>query len=374
MKKNKFYFSCTVLSFLAAVMVLLSGCGPAPSVSQDKPQVAVSGEVSDYGGDDGSAGSVSTAPEPAPAPVVDSMAEKPADPESVGAISKVGGLQAGVETGRDDSVVLVDQDANPYDVEWDYGKDWEAYVGLVDWDLLFDADYYGEAFPCLALLYHDDEELLLRHFQTVGVHEGRQGNGSFNVLAYMDECPDEARKAFGEDYECYYLYWALNQETQSGLGKPSGQPEQACVKLTKWQSKQLVEVNGYRKMDGSDPIEFDPELAALANYRAWVDMDGGWEHHDWAKANTGELDRFIDLLGSCLWSENTVHDRVTDTEDIRDRSYTGLYANSESHRDAMCGAENQYIGISHTYGADTAGTARLCHYQTFADKIAEPVR
>ena len=42
--------------------------------------------------------------------------------------------------------------------------------------ILFHDGYLLESFPALALLYQYDEELLLEHFQTVGVHEGRQGN------------------------------------------------------------------------------------------------------------------------------------------------------------------------------------------------------
>ena len=37
-----------------------------------------------------------------------------------------------------------------------------------------------------ALQYHGDDEKLLDHFQTVGVHEGRQGCASFNVGVFMD--------------------------------------------------------------------------------------------------------------------------------------------------------------------------------------------
>ena len=137
------------------------------------------------------------------------------------AIAGLGELQAGVEepyyTHVDSFVVDVENGHNPYDVEWDYGELYDAYIEEADWSLVFDADFYMESFPALALLYQYDEELLLEHFQTVGIHEGRQGNETFNVAAYQENCKKELRHAFGDHYECYYFYWMLNQDSQKGV-------------------------------------------------------------------------------------------------------------------------------------------------------------
>ena len=53
--------------------------------------------------------------------------------------------------------------SNPYDVEWDYGELYDAYIEEADWSLVFDAEYYKQAFPMLATLYHENDELLLEH-------------------------------------------------------------------------------------------------------------------------------------------------------------------------------------------------------------------
>lgn len=55
-------------------------------------------------------------------------------------------------------------------------------LNACDWSLVFDADYYKKAFPMLAVQYHQDNALLLEHFQTVGIHEGRQGSANFNEV------------------------------------------------------------------------------------------------------------------------------------------------------------------------------------------------
>ena len=169
-----------------------------------------------------------------------------------------------------------------YDVEWDYNELYDAYIEEADWSLVFDADFYMESFPALAFLYQYDEELLLEHFQTVGIHEGRQGNSAFNVAAYQKNCKKALRDAFGDHYECYYFYWMLNQDSQKGIAT-SGKsyPLQLGVKMTSIQAKEFEKVNEYRAEVGIDPLEFDPELAAAACYRGWVNISEGYGAHDW---------------------------------------------------------------------------------------------
>ena len=88
-------------------------------------------------------------------------------------IAGLGELRAGVEEPyyTDWAAFEVDMENghNPYDVEWDYGELYDVYIEKSDWSLVFDVDFYEEAFPALAFLYHYDEKLLLEHFQTVGI-------------------------------------------------------------------------------------------------------------------------------------------------------------------------------------------------------------
>lgn len=179
---------------------------------------------------------------------------------NIDAIARLGELRAGVEeeyyTHSASFVVDEENGHNPYDVEWDYGELYDAYVEEADWSLVFDGDFYMEAFPALALLYHYDEKLLLEHFQTVGIHEGRQGNKAFNVAAYQKNCKKVLRDTFGDHYECYYFYWMLNQDSQKGV-TTSGKnyPLQLGVKMTSMQAEEFKKVNKYRAEAGVNPLE-----------------------------------------------------------------------------------------------------------------------
>ena len=274
----------------------------------------------------------------------------------IDAIAGLGELQAGVEeeyyTHSASFVVDVENGHNPYDVEWDYGELYDAYIEKADWSLVFDADFYMESFPALALLYHYDEELLLEHFQTVGIHEGRQGNRAFNVAAYQENCKNELRDAFGDHYECYYFYWMLHQDSQKGVAT-SGKsyPLQLGVKMTSMQAEELEKVNEYRAEVGIEPLEFDPELAAAACYRGWVDISEGYWAHDWLKdeANQERAYALMDLLHMNLLSENTVHSGVKDsTQHIHTTFYIN-YRYSPEHYEAMIDPKYKYFGCSHIY-------------------------
>lgn len=202
----------------------------------------------------------------------------------INSIAGLGELQTGVEeelyTHSEAFVVDVENGHNPYDVEWDYGELYDVYIEEADWSLVYDADFYMESFPALAFLYHYDEELLLEHFQTVGIHEGRQGNGDFNVAAYRENCGQELRDAFGNHYECYYFYWMLNQDSQKDVAAAGGgYPLQLGVKMTSMQAEEFEKVNEYRAEVGVEPLKFDPELAAVAGYRGWVDISEGYGAH-----------------------------------------------------------------------------------------------
>ena len=84
----------------------------------------------------------------------------------------------------------------------------------------------------LAYQYHYDKDLLIRHFQTVGVHEGRQGNAGFNVADYMAKCAPDARELYGDCYAAYYFHF-MNIETDRSMDvSGNGQPRQMTAVLT----------------------------------------------------------------------------------------------------------------------------------------------
>ena len=274
-------------------------------------------------------------------------------------IAQLAGLKAGVELRRRDCIVDVDEGENPYDVTWDYGELYDAFVKEVDWDLLFDGDYYIQTFPGLAHLYHKDKALLLRHFQTVGIHEGRQGCKDFNVAAYQKNCDAKVRKAFGDNYECYYFYYAMNQKTQKAVTTTGNEKKQLATKLTYMQQMELDKINEYRAEVDVAPLEYDAELSALACYRSYIDALEDWDAHDWLQApeNQDEINRMmINMIDAPLWGENTVHGYPRTREYARTQgSYTAWYINyrySQDHYDAMVAEKYHYVGSSNCYVSD----------------------
>lgn len=301
-------------------------------------------------------------------------------------IAQLIGMKAEVEKHRRDCVVDVDEGENPYDVIWDYGELYDAFVQEVDWNLLFDGDYYIRNFPALAHLYHKDKALLLQHFQTVGIHEGRQGCEDFNVAAYQKNCDAKIREAFGDSYECYYFYYAMNQKTQKGIVTTGSEKKQLTTKLTYMQQAELDRINQYRAEAGVAPLEYDAELSALACYRAYVDALEDWDAHDWIEAaeNQDEINGMIEMIRADLWGENTVHGYPRTKEyALLQGPSTAWYINyrySQDHYDAMIAKKYHYVGSANCYISDyeknnsshpNAGAVYV-HYDVFVPNLITP--
>lgn len=273
------------------------------------------------------------------------------DFNSVEAISEICGLRSTVEKKIANCYVDMENTNNPYDVTWDYGEAYNAYVDACDWSLVFDADYYMDTFPMLAELYHYDEDLLLVHFQTVGIHEGRQGSADFNVSAYATNADSELYDTFGRNFEGYYIYYMLNYETEKDIdtvNNADGTPTlvQYTQKLTALQRAELEGINEYRAELGREPLVFDSELAAAANLRAYLNASLSMGAHGWANENINEIYSWIDILGADTFSENTVtvyHSVYKGQTRVED------YANSEAHYEAMTAARFNFTGVSNTY-------------------------
>lgn len=257
-----------------------------------------------------------------------SQANKKADAadtaDSIGSVEAIAVLGSLTGTGQQNSyewhdMVDTSDSHNPYDLVWEYGdRDTEgrtgfgslyrSYVDAVDWSLVFDVEYYKQAFPMLAMLYHDDDGLLLEHFQTVGVHEGRQGCEGFNVAAYMSVCDSSLLDAFDDAYECYYFYYMLNHDAEQNLDTASAYGENPLwlgLELTQAQRHELTSANWYREDAGTDPLELHPETIAFANYRAWYNAVNCLAGHSWLDSDDN-TDPVFDALGVDHISENTV--------------------------------------------------------------------
>lgn len=295
---------------------------------------------------------------------------------SVSGIAKLAELEAPVELDRDECFVYVGEDSdNPYDVTWDYGEEYQAYVDAVEdagmWDVLFDADFYKDNYPMLALEYHDDDAALLQHFQTVGVHEGRQASEAFNVAAYMENCSKDIKTAFGDHYECYYFYWAMNQKTESKVDTASdGHPLQMTVKLTELQEWELEHVNEYRDEVDVHDVVVDPEFLAFAGFRAQQDFTGDYTGHAWLRSHAEETYEYLELINAYMLGENTVHGPCRENGPTRSAYYL-KYRNSPAHYEAMVSDDYFYFGCSNCYwGPDGDDGYKDCQYDLYVDYLS----
>lgn len=370
-------------------------CPVSASVEETKPVEAVAPEVPDTAVPQD--GPVET-PSVASAEVTVSMS-------SVKGVARLKGLVGNyaMKLFRDakGTYVVVDTEDghNPYDLVWRYGPkdtkkqkdvkdpEWDAlyrsYVDACDWSLVFDAEYYKKAFPMLAKLYHDNDELLLEHFQTQGVHEGRQASASFNVAAYMAHCGKSLVKAFGEDYECYYFYYMLNHAKQKSVdasNKDGKYDRWLTLELSLQQSQEYKDVNRYREEADVEPVELDPEMVAFANYRAWYDAEHNVYGHDWGsdRATANDLNDCLERLCNYRFTENTVKWYSTSGSGGYE-GFAGHYATSKSHYDAMVDGKYVYAGYSNPYLSDNPdnpfakkpganGTKYVCQFDLFTEK------
>lgn len=343
-----------------------------------------------------------TEPDPKPAqPAVDNTVVEldPASVQGIARLKDMVGCYTFAMIGGDHNIYLninTEDEHNPYDLTWRYGPkvttikemeepDWDqlyrSYVDACDWSLIFDADYYKKAFPMLAKLYHDNDELLLEHFQTQGIHEGRQAITSFNVAAYMSNCDEALVEAFGEDYECYYFYYMLNQDTQRSIDtKNTGSkyPLWLALELTKAQKSEQSSVTRYRDKVDAQTLALDPELIALANYRAWYDAEYNMYGHDWA-FNDDTQDDVSDCfrrIGNIRYAENTLK-WYSQGRPTSQQAFAEKYANSKSHYDAMVNNKYAYSGYSNVYWSDNpdnpftvhSGTVYMTQFDVFSEKL-----
>lgn len=76
-----------------------------------------------------------------------------------------------------------------------------------DYSPVFDANYYYNTYPDLQQNIGNDPAALLNHFVTTGMKEGRNGNASFNVKAYMINNLDLLPVYGAKDLSKYYFHY-----------------------------------------------------------------------------------------------------------------------------------------------------------------------
>jgi hypothetical protein len=88
----------------------------------------------------------------------------------------------------------------------------------VDYEPVFDPEYYAAHNPDVVAAVGGDQNLLLTHFILNGMREGRAGNDTFNVYSYMNSTANaDLKAAFGDDIGIYYVHYCTS-------GKAEGRP------------------------------------------------------------------------------------------------------------------------------------------------------
>lgn len=101
----------------------------------------------------------------------------------------------------------------------------------IDYSSVFDAEYYYNTYPDLQQSVQNTSSALLEHFTTVGMKEGRSGNASFNVRAYMANNLDLLSLYGIKDLSCYYLHYITigKAEGRSAVYKDGEQPPEGTL-------------------------------------------------------------------------------------------------------------------------------------------------
>ena len=284
---------------------------------------------------------------------------------------RIGSTTAKCETDYNVCRVDVNSEHNPYDVIWDYGEEYDTYVDACDWSLVWDYEYYIKTFPMLAELYHYDKDLLLEHFQTVGVHEGRQGSADFNFYAFRmnSECPDYERV-----YAAYYFDYMLNYDLYKNVNTVNIINDEICLQydfiLTATQKQELGWVNKYRNEVNVDNIYCYGELSCFANLRGYINVHDDYYAHEWFEVNDFENARkYAEIL-------DPNYERIS--ENCIERNWYDLsgsyifacdYAASKSHYEAMIDSSYLGIGISNVYY--NVDACRSCQFDVFIGKNSD---
>lgn len=78
---------------------------------------------------------------------------------------------------------------------------------ITDYSAIFNADYYYNLYPDLQTTIGKDANALLKHFIEFGMKEGRVGNATFNVKAYMKNNPDLVGLLKSYDLTLYFKHY-----------------------------------------------------------------------------------------------------------------------------------------------------------------------
>lgn len=88
----------------------------------------------------------------------------------------------------------------------------------VDYEAVFDADYYATVNADVAAVFGNNKTLLFQHFISNGMSEGRVGSAEFNVAEYIAYNPELVSVLGTESVAPYYVHYVLSGKAEGRIG------------------------------------------------------------------------------------------------------------------------------------------------------------
>lgn len=371
----------SVLCALVATIFAITGCGsdsePSATNKTETPSVEISESI-DSTESDVSENVSETETE------TETVTEEPTTEEFIldtsrSNLERIAGLKAVCETDINACYVDITSE-NPYDVVWDYGEEYEKYVAACDWSLVWDYDFYIKAYPGLAALYHYNEALLLRHFQTVGIHEGRRGceNVYFGFNHGIDATTCAA--AYFNFMLNYDEYADRVENGEYHISKSSKVELQTVNVMTALEKEKLNAVNKHRwditeithDIHLRSDMYTNDELTCFANLRAYLSVHDNYVGDDWFNENK------LVYLASAFPSESISDTTAVamsyfdyDGELTLDAIMTNINPDSEEYSKYINNNSFESIGISNIYY--NPDTDKSCHIDVYSNFYSDPM-
>ncbi len=140
----------------------------------------------------------------------------------------------------------------------------------VDYSLVYDKEFYGNANPDVAGAFNGNAEQMLKHFVECGMSEGRQASANFDLNVYRSQNGDVAA-AFGSDNKSYYMHYINcgKAEGRVASGNSSGQTgEQLDYSM-------VFDAEFYANTYGDIKAAFGSDANALLNHFVQYGMGEG---------------------------------------------------------------------------------------------------
>ena len=146
---------------------------------------------------------------------------------------------------------------------------------------VFDAKYYAQAYPDVVAVLGSDPAVLLNHYMTSGIYEGRDASASFNYSVYAVSNPD-LLAAYGTNIEAFVLHFATfgkneNRTATTAQFAALDKNTQAQVVSASKEaaSANNVDINAYRVTPSAAPTSTTNSATKVVNGVTVPDLNAG---------------------------------------------------------------------------------------------------